>query len=415
MKIIQEKEYYLKDRYEEYEKIKRDIVDAKKVIDTDKRSLLLAAKRLEEDVKMVHAKNSVIDREKEQIMRRFQEYENDRALLNNEKIKIEQAKSELKLRMQSMDLMRMKFNHTANQFGDDNPLGYMNEHSSSKINNYGQSQTYSHGFQNNNYFNQTQQGFNSNQQAVSGTGHNFRPNTMQDFNPPQQNENRSENVLDNLKSKLENPNQYLFATSKLSETGEDKFSNNKKGKKDFSSYLSNEMENLRKTQMDLNKKQDGAPPLEKQSNLNYAPPKYENKTNDQQSFSQAAPQTSISKEKDKSFSIVDKLGSQNIKTDQIFAPHSKAMKDPSIRLDNADDYNLKTSVQPAVMSSLSDFDDLPITISKAESKNKSMNFNATKNNKQESLKESKGSVHQPEVPTKAVKTKQEIIDDEFDI
>ena len=104
IKILQEKEYFLKDKYEEYGKYKKEIIELKKAVDVDKKSLLSAAKRLEHDVKIVEVKNHTLEKEKEIIIRKFQEYESERSALNNERIRIEQMKSELKLRMQSIDV-----------------------------------------------------------------------------------------------------------------------------------------------------------------------------------------------------------------------------------------------------------------------------------------------------------------------
>lgn len=66
--------------------------------------MLNAAKKLEEDVKLIHSKSIMLDKEKVNIIKKFQEFENEKAVFNNERINLEHLKNELKLRMQSIEV-----------------------------------------------------------------------------------------------------------------------------------------------------------------------------------------------------------------------------------------------------------------------------------------------------------------------
>lgn len=70
----------------------------------DRRDLMTAAKRIEEDIRIIDEKNRIFEAEKEEIVKRYNEVENEKTLINSEKLKIEQARTELRLRLQSVDV-----------------------------------------------------------------------------------------------------------------------------------------------------------------------------------------------------------------------------------------------------------------------------------------------------------------------
>lgn len=106
---MQEKEYYLNDKFDEFEKTKQMILEEKQKIEKGNKDLMIAARRLDESVKAVDEKNVKLEREKEELMKQFNDLETEKMNINSEKLKIAQEKSDIKLRLQSIDMMRMKY------------------------------------------------------------------------------------------------------------------------------------------------------------------------------------------------------------------------------------------------------------------------------------------------------------------
>lgn len=109
IKILQEKEYYLKEKFEEFERMRSENEEMAKKTERDRRELTLAAKRLQESILNLEEKNKIFESEREEIVRKYQELESERSIMNTEKIKIEQNKAELRLRLQSVDMLRIKY------------------------------------------------------------------------------------------------------------------------------------------------------------------------------------------------------------------------------------------------------------------------------------------------------------------
>lgn len=109
IKILQEKEYFLKEKFEEFERIRTDIYDEGKKLEKDRTELINAARRIEEGINQLDENKRLFEHEKSDFLRKFHECENEKAHLQKEKIKIEQIKAELNLRIQSIDLMRMQY------------------------------------------------------------------------------------------------------------------------------------------------------------------------------------------------------------------------------------------------------------------------------------------------------------------
>jgi hypothetical protein len=142
IKILQEKEYYLKEKFEEFERMRNDNEEMAKKTERDRRELTLAAKRLQDSILNLEEKNKIFESEREEIVRKYQELESERSILNTEKIKIEQSKAELRLRLQSVDMLRIKY--VSNNMQGSNmsltnlPLGgtMNNEYKLSSLNNF---------------------------------------------------------------------------------------------------------------------------------------------------------------------------------------------------------------------------------------------------------------------------------------
>ena len=302
IKTLQEKEYYLKEKFEQYEAYRKDLSELKKAIELDKKGLLTAAKRLEEDVRLVEIKNSTIEKEKEIIIRKFQEYENDRSILNNERVKLEQLKSELKLRMQTVDLMRVKY--VSNQTQETNDYyGFMNINSNmGNTNNFNQSNPNMNLNMNNNAF------------MTGSVSNNFSNTNLNNTAKPQDRKQiKSDEFFENLKNKLENPNAYLFdhdiQKSALSQTAKPSNSHN-----NFNNYLNKEMEQIKKSNLELEMKKN-----QKQSQID---------------------EISIKNNAEK----MDKLEKNSEKFDK-FNLKSNQVNIKSVTIDDfGDDYNLKSSM-----------------------------------------------------------------------
>jgi len=108
-KVLQEQDFYLKEKFEEFEKLKREIAGDQARLEGDKKELLVNVAKFKEQLKSYEEKSLILEKEKEQIFKRYQDLESERVFISNEKLKIEQGKTELRLRMQSMDALRIKY------------------------------------------------------------------------------------------------------------------------------------------------------------------------------------------------------------------------------------------------------------------------------------------------------------------
>ncbi len=103
-KVLQEQDYYIKEKFEDLDKLKNEVLNEQKKVENDKKEVLASVTKFKEQLKNFEEKNFILDKEKEQIYKKYQELESERAFISNEKLKIEQNKTELRLRMQSMDV-----------------------------------------------------------------------------------------------------------------------------------------------------------------------------------------------------------------------------------------------------------------------------------------------------------------------
>jgi uncharacterized protein (DUF3084 family) len=94
----------MKEKFDEFEKIKKEIIDEQRKLESDKKELLSSVSKFKEQFKNYEEKSFILEKDKEQIYKKYQDLESERALISNEKLKIEQSKTELRLRMQSMDV-----------------------------------------------------------------------------------------------------------------------------------------------------------------------------------------------------------------------------------------------------------------------------------------------------------------------
>jgi hypothetical protein len=104
VKALQEKEFYLTEKFEEFDRRKKDIEESSRKLEKEQRDTIIALKRLDDDIKLLEEKNRLFEKEKETIVRKYQEIETERAIMNSDKLKIEQDKAELRLRIQSLDV-----------------------------------------------------------------------------------------------------------------------------------------------------------------------------------------------------------------------------------------------------------------------------------------------------------------------
>lgn len=94
----------MKEKFDDFEKIKKEIIDEQRKLESDKKELLSSVSKFKEQFKNYEEKSFILEKDKEQIYKKYQDLESERALISNEKLKIEQSKTELRLRMQSMDV-----------------------------------------------------------------------------------------------------------------------------------------------------------------------------------------------------------------------------------------------------------------------------------------------------------------------
>ncbi len=109
VQILQEKEFYLREKFDEFEFTKQNLENDTKKIEKDKKDLYIAAKRLEESIISFEEKSNIFQKERDEVVRKYQEIETERNMMSQEKIKIEQSKAELRLRLQSLDMLRIKY------------------------------------------------------------------------------------------------------------------------------------------------------------------------------------------------------------------------------------------------------------------------------------------------------------------
>jgi hypothetical protein len=103
-KVLQEQDYYIKEKFEDLDKLKKEVINEQRKVENDKKEVLASVTKFKEQLKNFEEKSLILDKEKEQIYKKYQELESERAFISNEKLKIEQNKTELRLRMQSMDV-----------------------------------------------------------------------------------------------------------------------------------------------------------------------------------------------------------------------------------------------------------------------------------------------------------------------
>jgi len=108
-KVLQEQDFYLKEKFEENEKSKREIIEEQRKLEEEKKDLILNAAKFREQIKLFEEKQLKYEKDRERLEKRFQEMENEKSFINSEKLKIDQSKTELRLRMQSMDTLRVKY------------------------------------------------------------------------------------------------------------------------------------------------------------------------------------------------------------------------------------------------------------------------------------------------------------------
>ena len=104
---MQEKDFYIKEKFEEFDKLKKEVVDEQRKLESDKKDLLTTVAKFKKQLKNYEEKSLILEKDKEQIYKKFQDLESERALISTDKVKIEQGRTELRLRMQSMDVKKL--------------------------------------------------------------------------------------------------------------------------------------------------------------------------------------------------------------------------------------------------------------------------------------------------------------------
>jgi hypothetical protein len=122
VKVLQQKEFYIKEKFDEIEKMKEDCVEKYKSIEKDKKDLVKIGMKLEHENKIIKQKEQALLRKEEEFGRRFHDFDYQRADLNSEKLIIEQSKAELRLRMEAADMLRIKYVNGNNLYENQIPI-----------------------------------------------------------------------------------------------------------------------------------------------------------------------------------------------------------------------------------------------------------------------------------------------------
>lgn len=126
IKVLQEKEFYLRDKFEEFDRLSKDIKQREMLVAKEKYEVTQAAKRLERNLAIFEENSRALENEKEQLNLICRDMEAKQSEYQREELNLEQQKAEFKMRMTSVDQMRAKY-LTSGGFNEQHNKSYATE------------------------------------------------------------------------------------------------------------------------------------------------------------------------------------------------------------------------------------------------------------------------------------------------
>ena len=117
VKMLQEKEFYLKNKFEEFEIIHKEVRQKETMLSKEKYEITQAAKRLERNLAIFEEKSKLLENEKEQLKVIYRDLELKQNDCQRIELNLQQQKQDFKMRITNVDLMRSKY-LTGSSFGD---------------------------------------------------------------------------------------------------------------------------------------------------------------------------------------------------------------------------------------------------------------------------------------------------------
>lgn len=100
---LRNKEVYLKDKYEDYQKIKAFVEAKEKQNYQNERDLKLAAARIQDNIIEINKKEDLLEKQKTDLLRKIREAKEQQKKIENDKMNVEHEKTELNLRYQYLN------------------------------------------------------------------------------------------------------------------------------------------------------------------------------------------------------------------------------------------------------------------------------------------------------------------------
>lgn len=187
---LRNKEYYLKEKYEDYRRIK-DFVEMKENQNNKvERDLILASERIQQNIKEIEIRENQFEKERTDLLKKIYESNEQKKKLENDKLDLQQEEAEINLRYQNLSNFTYKSPNVNNVEKYNMTMPLLNE---------------------NNNLENTDKNFNS--YSYSGNRNNYIDNTLRygdkmengsNYNNKNYEKFSAEKYLNSLKDRIEN-------------------------------------------------------------------------------------------------------------------------------------------------------------------------------------------------------------------